>query len=82
DDGRHRTRLSLAGVEVGRHELRAQCLPAVVGMPLDVVVPMASSGAPGPAAATAMAVLCFFVLLGGPVARLSGGDPAAGVTAS
>jgi hypothetical protein len=80
--GNHRTRLQLTEVDVGRHTLRAECLPVAVSEPVDVVVPTASGGAPGPAAATAMAVFGFFVLLGGQVVRLSGGNPAAGVTGS
>jgi hypothetical protein len=80
--GTYRAELPLTAAEVGRHMLRAQCLPVVASAPVDVVVPTASGGAPGPAAATAMAVFGFFVLLGGQVVRLSGGDPAAGVTGS
>jgi hypothetical protein len=80
--GNHRTELPLTEVQVGRHLLRAECQPVAATAPMDVVVPTASGGAPGPAAATAMAVFGFFVLLGGQVVRLSGGNPAAGVTGS
>ncbi|MBH0776460.1 hypothetical protein [Nocardia bovistercoris] len=58
-DGSFRTALSLSAIDVGRYEVRAWCGRALAA-PLDVVLVSRVSGG-----AATVAILLFFLLLGG-----------------
>jgi hypothetical protein len=66
------------GLSVGRHVLVVSCPPVRVEKPLDVVVETSSNGTSRASATTAVAVLSFFVLVGGQLVRLGGGGYTAG----
>jgi hypothetical protein len=75
DDGRFEAPVRLDGLDVGRYRATALCSPVQVLGHLDVVQPTAAGAAVGPRVSTAAAVLCFLVLLGSQVLRISSGDP-------
>ena len=78
-DGTFEGPIEVPDVPIGRHEVRATCGELVQTTPLDVVLSTSTGGLAGGTAATAGAILCFFVLVAGQLLRGTGAPAAAAV---
>ena len=69
-DGNFALPVRMPDLAVGRHQLVASCPPVRVEREVDIVHRTSSTGTGAASASTAVAVLSFFVLLGGQLVRL------------